>query len=142
MTAWWMSTTSVKKERARSIEKLRALAFGAARTFAVATVWEIDDMGALGTVMAPNVATGNSIQQGPIGKFGKAGVNLGFRGSVRSSHADRDRRGAVVASKKQDVDGRERREVYVVCAKQTTRPGHDDLYSIPHATSSIVTLSG
>jgi hypothetical protein len=25
----------------------------------------------------------------------------------------------------QDVDGRERRQVYVVCAKQTTMPGHD-----------------
>jgi hypothetical protein len=24
-----------------------------------------------------------------------------------------------------DVDGRERRQVYVVCAKQTTMPGHD-----------------
>src|SRR5712664_4469495 len=26
---------------------------------------------------------------------------------------------------KKDVDGRERRQVYVVCAKQTTMPGHD-----------------
>jgi hypothetical protein len=25
-----------------------------------------------------------------------------------------------------DVDGRERRQVYVVCAKQTTKPGHDE----------------
>jgi hypothetical protein len=27
----------------------------------------------------------------------------------------------------QDVDGRERRQVYVVCARQTTMPGHDEL---------------
>lgn len=27
---------------------------------------------------------------------------------------------------KEVVDGRERRQVYVVCAKQTTTPGHDD----------------
>ena len=25
------------------------------------------------------------------------------------------------------VDGRERRQVYVVCAKQTTMPGHDEM---------------
>src|SRR5438105_3412483 len=31
----------------------------------------------------------------------------------------------VVAIK--DVDGRERRQVYVVCARQTTMPGHDDV---------------
>jgi len=28
---------------------------------------------------------------------------------------------------KQDVDSRERRQVYVVCARQTTMPGYDEL---------------
>jgi hypothetical protein len=27
----------------------------------------------------------------------------------------------------QDVDGRERRQVYAVCARQTALPGHDDV---------------
>ena len=30
----------------------------------------------------------------------------------------------------EDVDGRERRQVYVVCAKQTTVPGHDDRFDL------------
>src|SRR5258708_5607876 len=30
---------------------------------------------------------------------------------------------------RQDVDGRERKQVYVVCARQTTMPGHDDGWS-------------
>ena len=29
-------------------------------------------------------------------------------------------------SERKDVDGRERRQVYVVCVKQTTMPGHDE----------------
>jgi hypothetical protein len=55
-------------------------------------------MGALGWVMAPNVATRNSIQQDPIGRFGKAPF------------------------KEKDMDGRERRQVDVLCAKQTVCP--------------------
>src|SRR6266446_10858766 len=31
----------------------------------------------------------------------------------------------LLARSRYDVDGRERRQVYVVCARQTTMPGHD-----------------
>ena len=65
MTAWWTSTTSVKKVRVRSIEKFRALALGVARISAAAMVCEIDDMRAP-SVVARDVAVGNPIQQGPI----------------------------------------------------------------------------
>src|SRR5258708_34548812 len=44
MTEWCSSTTSVRKVRARSSERLRALTFGAARTSAVATDEEIEVM--------------------------------------------------------------------------------------------------
>ncbi len=37
---------------------------------------------------------------------------------------------------KEVVDGRERRQVYVVCAKQTTMPGHDE------NTHTIAKLTG
>jgi hypothetical protein len=46
MTAWWNSTTSVRKVRVRSIEAFRALAFGAAFVSADATEVEIVVMSA------------------------------------------------------------------------------------------------
>src|SRR6266403_499737 len=42
MTEWCSSTTSVRKVRARSSEKLRALAIVAACASAIPAVWEID----------------------------------------------------------------------------------------------------
>src|SRR6478609_11565988 len=44
MTAWWSSTTRVRKVRARSSAALRAFAVGAARTCADATELEMDVM--------------------------------------------------------------------------------------------------
>src|ERR1700694_266968 len=44
MTAWWMTTTRVRKGRARSSAALRVLAFGAARIFVGATELEMDVM--------------------------------------------------------------------------------------------------
>src|SRR5260370_24237779 len=44
MTAWCSSTTSVRKVRARSSDRLRVLTFGAARTSAVAADDEIEVM--------------------------------------------------------------------------------------------------
>src|SRR5882762_3191740 len=66
MTAWCSSTTSVRKVRARSSEKLRALTFGAACTSVAATVWEIVVMRARppARVIPGDAATGNRIQQG------------------------------------------------------------------------------
>jgi drug/metabolite transporter (DMT)-like permease len=44
---------------------------------------------------------------------------------------------------KEDVDGRERRQVYVVCAKQTTMPGHDETFvTAEFMTSRAATLIG
>jgi len=34
-----------------------------------------------------------------------------------------------IAAKKKDLDARERRQVYVVCARQTTMPGHDGQFA-------------
>src|SRR5436190_2007425 len=65
MTAWWNSTTSVRKVRARSSARLRDLTFGIALISAVAAV-DIDVTGASGRLFAPNVATGNPIQQDSI----------------------------------------------------------------------------
>src|SRR6266480_4157150 len=36
-----------------------------------------------------------------------------------------------------DVDARERRQVYVVCARQTTMPGHDELSELVAATTPM-----
>src|SRR5438105_244867 len=44
MTAWWTSTTRVRKVRARSSARLRVAAFGAALTSAGTAVSEIDVM--------------------------------------------------------------------------------------------------
>src|SRR5260370_17781 len=66
MTAWWTSTTSVRKVRARSSATLRALAFGAARISAGAAELEIDVMRAPAGWSFSDVGTGNPIQQGPI----------------------------------------------------------------------------
>src|ERR1700694_3820967 len=44
MTAWWMTTTRVRKERARSSAALRVLAFGTARISAGAAELEMDVM--------------------------------------------------------------------------------------------------
>src|SRR5882724_239208 len=51
MTAWWNSTTSVRKVRVRSIEAFRTLAFGAALVSADATEVEIVVMCAPGRVV-------------------------------------------------------------------------------------------
>src|SRR5713101_4142247 len=51
MTAWWNSTTSVRKVRVRSIEAFRTLAFGAALVSADATEVEIVVMYAPGRVV-------------------------------------------------------------------------------------------
>jgi hypothetical protein len=60
-----MTTTRVRKVRARSSAALRALACGAALVAADATEWEIDVMRAP-AVMFADVAAGNRIQQDPI----------------------------------------------------------------------------
>src|SRR5712691_7555366 len=52
MTAWWNSTTSVRKVRVRSIEAFRTLAFGAALVSADATEVEIVVMCAPGRVVS------------------------------------------------------------------------------------------
>src|SRR6266542_638666 len=83
MIAWWSSTTSVRKVRARSSARLRDLACGIARMSAVAAV-EIDVMGAPGRLFAPNVAGWNLIQQGLM-TSGAAGRRTFFR-SGRSGH--------------------------------------------------------
>src|SRR3979490_621385 len=52
MTAWWNSTTRVRKVRVRSIEAFRTLAFGAALVSADATEVEIVVMCAPGGVVS------------------------------------------------------------------------------------------
>src|SRR5258706_14540119 len=69
MTEWCSSTTSVRKVRARSSDRLRALTFGAARTSAVAADDEIEVMRTPGRVIVSDVAVGNLIQQGPKSRF-------------------------------------------------------------------------
>src|SRR3954465_13127712 len=70
MTAWCSSTTSVRKVRARSSEKLRTFAFGIARTSAAA-IEEIVVMGRpRDRLFGSDVATGTRIQQGRIVRFG------------------------------------------------------------------------
>src|SRR5216683_6413212 len=46
MTAWWMTTTRVRKVRVRSSAALRVVAFGTARISADAAELEMDVMGA------------------------------------------------------------------------------------------------
>src|ERR1700730_17061926 len=66
MTAWWVSTTRVRKVRARSSERFRTLAFGAALVSADTTEVEIVVMRAPWQVDLSDVAAGRGIQQGPI----------------------------------------------------------------------------
>src|SRR5713101_9567650 len=66
MTAWWTSTTRVRKVRARSSAALRAEVRGVALVSAGATELEIDVMRAPGRVVASDVAAASRIQQGPI----------------------------------------------------------------------------
>src|SRR6266851_932179 len=66
MTAWWTSTTRVRKVRARSSAALRAEVRGVALVSAGATKLEIDVMRAPGRVVVSDVAAGSGIQQGPI----------------------------------------------------------------------------
>src|SRR5258708_21189434 len=52
----------------------------------------------------------------------------------------------LLVSEHKDVDARERRQVYVVCARQTTVPGHDDVELVcrvhrPPATATAVSCS-
>src|SRR3990170_427562 len=65
MTAWWSSTTRVRKVRVRSSAALRVVAVGAALVCAEATAWEIDVMCALTGCLA-DAAAENLIQQAPI----------------------------------------------------------------------------
>jgi hypothetical protein len=44
----------------------------------------------------------------------------------------------VFTGRKKDVDARQRRQVYVVCAKQTTMAGHDELIGMPRAAAHMV----
>src|SRR5712672_1356308 len=68
MTAWWNSTTRVRKVRVRSIEAFRTLAFGAALVSADATEVEIVVMCAPGRWSVSDVAAGNPIQQAIIAR--------------------------------------------------------------------------
>jgi hypothetical protein len=68
MTAWWNSTTSVRKVRVRSIEAFRTLAFGAALVSADATEVEIVVMCAPAGWSVADVATGNPIQQAIVAR--------------------------------------------------------------------------
>src|SRR3954470_23250443 len=70
MTAWCSSTTSVRKVRARSSEKLRTFAFGIGRTSAAA-IEEIVVMGRpRDRLFGADVATGTRRQQRRIVRLG------------------------------------------------------------------------
>src|SRR5260370_40130719 len=64
MTAWWVTTTRVRKVRVRSSAALRVVAFGTARISAGAAELEMDVMCAPARVVVTDVAAGSPFQQG------------------------------------------------------------------------------
>src|SRR6267154_3788446 len=84
MTAWWTSTTRVRKVRARSSAALRAEVRGVALVSAGATELEIDVMRAPGRVVISDVAAGRRIQQGQLWRDETVACRAGRRSQDRS----------------------------------------------------------